>query len=408
MTSIATYLIAQPGLLDQVIAVQPVMSEETKILEELVLSQQRLVMLRYKRAKIAVGQRRRRGQMPIGGRINLHQLELDSYKTYFRYMMFNLLIVFIELTDNRFSKDEIYRLIHVLRLPPRIKCDNRIVEDSFTAMCMLLRRFAFTARAADLYLEFGWKPERLSRVVNTTTEMIYTRWRKLLSFDHTRLSPERLQLFANAMEERGCPLHGCWGFIDGTQRPICRPVINQNAVYNGHHREHSLGYQGVVTPDSLLQHVFGPLPGNAHDKRILDESELLLQLSAYSHGPLGNDLCIYGDAGYNTSQYLVAPYQGSVLLPHELAFNSAMSRVRIIAEWSFKEVTMQFKFLTDKLEQKLLLQPVGMQFLVCILLHNAHVCLHYPQILQYFEETMHQYIVQPPSLENIFAFLMNK
>jgi len=61
-----------------------------------------------------------------------------------------------------------------------------------------------------------------------------------------------------------------------------------------------------------------------------------------------------------------------------------MSTVRIVAEWAFKEVVNTFGFLEYVKNEKLLLQPVGVQFCVAALFHNTHVCLHRPQVTQFF------------------------
>lgn len=44
-----------------------------------------------------------------------------------------------------------------------------------------------------------------------------------------------------------------------------------------------------------------------------------------------------------------------------------------------------FEFINYVKNQKHLLEPIGVQFRVAALFHNAHVCLHYPQKTQYFE-----------------------
>ena len=46
------------------------------------------------------------------------------------------------------------------------------------------------------------------------------------------MSPAQLQVYANAVSVKGSPLDNCFGFIDGTVRPICRPRENQRVVYN--------------------------------------------------------------------------------------------------------------------------------------------------------------------------------
>ena len=89
-----------------------------------------------------------------------------------------------------------------------------------------------------------------------------------------------------------------------------------------------------------------------------------------------------------------------------------MSRLRIVAEWAFKEMITTFGFLDYAKNQKHLLQPVGTQFRVAALLHNAHVCLHRPQIAQYFqiayeneeneEDFIEEELFEPPTLEDYF------
>lgn len=70
---------------------------------------------------------------------------------------------------------------------------------------------------------------------------IYDRFHHLLdSLDLVWLDPEA---FAEAVHEKGAPLTGCWGFIDGTPRPIARPVRNQRIMYSGHKRTHCLKFQ---------------------------------------------------------------------------------------------------------------------------------------------------------------------
>ena len=61
-----------------------------------------------------------------------------------------------------------------------------------------------------------------------------------------------------------------------------------------------------------------------------------------------------------------------------------MDCVREVVEWGFKEVSQQFAFLDFKANQKILLQPCAVYYLVAILFCNAHTILHIPQIPQYF------------------------
>ena len=79
------------------------------------------------------------------------------------------------------------------------------------------------------------------------------------------MSTESLRIYANAIHAKGAALAKCWGFVDGTVRAICRPTVNQRAVYNGHKRVNSLKFQSVVAPNGLNANLFGPIKGRRYD-----------------------------------------------------------------------------------------------------------------------------------------------
>ena len=58
----------------------------------------------------------------------------------------------------------------------------------------------------------------------------------LHDFNQSWLSPAALQEFSAFVHEKGAPLQNCFGFIDGTVRPLCRPGEHQMILYNGHKR----------------------------------------------------------------------------------------------------------------------------------------------------------------------------
>jgi len=51
------------------------------------------------------------------------------------------------------------------------------------------------------------------------------------------------QQFADAIHAAGAPLQNCWGFIDGTLRPCCRPIRSQRVLFSGHKRVHGIKFQ---------------------------------------------------------------------------------------------------------------------------------------------------------------------
>ena len=127
-------------------------------------------------------------------------------------------------------------------------------------LCMALRRFAYPRRLSDLIPRFGRPVPELSMISSLVVDTIYqennhriTRW------NDTLLNPALLQTYARAIQQNGSPLHSCFGFINGTVRPICRPDQNQRIVYNGHKRAHGLKYQSLALPNGMLANMYGPV-----------------------------------------------------------------------------------------------------------------------------------------------------
>ncbi|KAM7311147.1 hypothetical protein ISCGN_008054 [Ixodes scapularis] len=140
-----------------------------------------------------------------------------------------------------------------------------------------------------------------------------------------------------AVYDKGAPLDKCWGFIDGTARPICRPSKDQRPYFSGHKRVHALKYQAVMCANGMICQLDGPFPGHKHDAGILrisgllDKMEKLVQDQKY---------VIYGDPAYPLGRFLYKPHRGAVLTQSEVNFNKAMSTVRQAVEWGFGKVEM--------------------------------------------------------------------
>ena len=144
-------------------------------------------------------------------------------------------------------------------------------------------------------------------------------------------------------------MDNCWGFIDGTVRPICRPSRNQRVVYNGHKRVHAIQFQSVVAPNGLIANLYGPVEGRRHDSALLAMSGLLPQLEQHSFSPEGEALCIYGDPAYPQRLRLQCPFaRRQNLTPEQQAFNQSMRQVRMSMEWVFGDIIKYFKFIDFK------------------------------------------------------------
>ena len=300
------------------------------------------------------------------------------------------------LSSFRFDKQSIRRLTTALRLPERFVCPNRTVVSGQDALCVLLRRLVYPNRLVDLEPFFGRPKSTLSLIINTTLNYLYDiHGHLLINFNQPWLI-NKLQRYVDAIHQKGAPLSNCFGFVDGTVRPICKPTRNQRVCYNGHKRIHSLKFQSVVVPDGMIANMFGPVEGRRHDCALLREIRLddMLDRLQADGVVVGNDLpfALYGYPAYPIRNYLICPFKGANLTEQQQHFNRAMSSVREAFEWEFRKMLTQFAFLDFRKNLKVLLQPVAKYYLVGALLTNCHTCLFNSQTSQYFA-------LVPPSLD---------
>jgi hypothetical protein len=160
----------------------------------------------------------------------------------------------------------------------------------------------------------GYSPTIISMVFNAVVNHVSDFMADRIHFDRNYLTKDSILRCANAIHEKGSPLIGCWGFIDGTVRPVSRPVVGQEGIYNGHHRTHALKYQGVTSADGMIVSLAGPFFGRDHDMRMLNESNLLALLENLDYID-NRDFYIYGDSGYVMSRFIQIPFEGLNLNP---------------------------------------------------------------------------------------------
>lgn len=227
-------------------------------------------------------------------------------------------------------------------------------------------------------------------------DFLFERYGKLLKFDASRLTSLKLQEFAAAIHAKGGALDNCFGFIDGTVRPISRPTINQRTAYNGHKRTHALKFQSVTTPDGMIVDMYGPVEGRRHDCYLLRKSQLLERLEPLTVDTNGNRLVLYGNPAYGVSKLLLSPFKGAILTEDQARFNRSMSSVRETVEWGFQRIVSLFAFVDFKKNLKIGLQPVGKLYLVAAMLTNLNGCF-------YGTETSAFFGVPPPTAEEYLA-----
>ena len=168
------------------------------------------------------------------------------------------------LADFRFKKTDIPLLAEVLNIPQTIRCDQGTTCDGIEALCMLLRRMSFPCRYGDMIPRFAKPVPVISMITNTVLEYIYDiHGHRITTWNPEILAPDQLEIYAASVSAKGAPLPNCFGFIDGTVRPIARPGENQRVLYNGHKRVHALKFQSVVLPNGLIANMYGPVGKSA-------------------------------------------------------------------------------------------------------------------------------------------------
>lgn len=164
------------------------------------------------------------------------------------------------LAELRFAKHDIPHLAEVLQIPEVVTCYQGTVSSGIEALCILLKRVAYPCRYSDMIWRFGRPVPVLSMVSNHVLDYIFNlHSHRILNWNHNLLSPAKLQVYSDSIIAKGAALQNCFGFIDGTVRPISRPGELQRVVYNGHKRVHALKFQSVALPNGLIGNLFGPV-----------------------------------------------------------------------------------------------------------------------------------------------------
>ena len=298
-----------------------------------------------------------------------------------------------------FEKENLHDLVDALQLEEEQIMYNRLKIDTIEAVCVLLKRLNYPCRYSDMVPRFARPVAEMCVINNHKMNLLFDQWGFLLTnFNHHLLSLQSLERYANAVHARGAPLSNCWGFVDGTVRPISRPGRDQRVVYNGHKRVHVIKFQSVATPDGMVALLHGPYEGKRHDSGIFRESGLLQDLEHYSVSPDGHVMCIYGDPAYPLRQQLQAPFKNAVFREEQQLWNKSMSSVRVSVEWLFGDIIKYFKFLDFKKNLKVQLSAVGKMYIVGTILQNSRNCLYGSTTSSFFD-------LDPPNLGNYFTRL---
>ena len=279
----------------------------------------------------------------------------------------------------RFTRAQIAQLITYLQIEKfaQLRHACRYTVSAEQALCMLLYRMASPSRLQDMVLVFRVSRSYISSITNTLVDYLYDLFREKLFWDHKRLTLQQLQQYANAIERSTGVVH-TWGFIDGTVRPIARPISEQ---YSGHTGFYGMKFQSIVTPDGLISSLYGPEIVPKEDGILWAECGLepilrrLFESNLVSNPSNSGTLYLYGNPAYVPSFGIMGPFQqkpGQMLSPTEHATNVMMASAGAAVEWAFDIVVELFSFSKCKQNQKLTVTPVDNYYAISVLLFNCH------------------------------------
>ena len=160
----------------------------------------------------------------------------------------------------RFEKKDLPTVAEALQIPPSFKLRQGSIVSGMEGLCILLRRLAYPCRFGDMVPRFGKAVPVLSMVTNHVIDYIYTiHGHRITRWNDALLNPPALDTYARSVHAKGAALQNCFGFVDGTVRPIARPDEHQRMMYNGHKRVHAIKFQSVALPNGLIANLYGPV-----------------------------------------------------------------------------------------------------------------------------------------------------
>ena len=147
------------------------------------------------------------------------------------------------MAEFRCQKSDIETLGELLRLPQRFICPRGSVWSGIEGLCSTKTPSTKydSQRSSSVYIQRTWTQSYKVESINSQS------------------CKSNLQNYADAVHGKGGALENCFGFIDGTVRPICRPKKLQRTMYNRHKHLHAMKFQSVSLPNGLIAHLYGPV-----------------------------------------------------------------------------------------------------------------------------------------------------
>jgi hypothetical protein len=211
------------------------------------------------------------------------------------------------LLNFRFMREQFACVLEAYGFPDSILTRRCIRVDAWCALGIVLRRLALPGPWTVHEEFFGRRTRSLNDIFGQVVTFIFKKCQlRLQRPSRSFLTFERLMTYAEAIHAKGGLYQRVVGFIDGTVYQICRPSGDpewQRSLYSGHKKYHGFKWQGINTPDGLIQFLHGPFCGPQHDTTILTESGLVEYMRAAFKLPpaavIGSEthFSVFGDPG---------------------------------------------------------------------------------------------------------------
>jgi hypothetical protein len=287
----------------------------------------------------------------------------------------------------RFEKEEVKRLAIALNIPTAFDYNRKGYPNAQTtspeeALAVFLWRSAHPLALGYLIVFFGKSRPWLSRVFNGVLTHIWEKWGRRIELDsRVLLTPQRIDQYATAIgESLGAADESIFGFIDGTELPVCRPMVeDQSFFYSGHKKQHAICHMAIMLPNGLFGAVFAGIPaagGDASQCIQIGLGEKLRQLLSYL--PPGDFRFVYGDAAFGSQDFVLGPYKRAnnrILTPTQKQLNQWLSTKRVVVEHGFGGVKSLFKFLSLKTSIRAGTSPIGIYLPVLAFIYNCRTCI---------------------------------
>ena len=130
----------------------------------------------------------------------------------------------------RFEKKDLPALAEALQIPPSFKLPQGSIVSGM-GHCILLKHLAYPCRFGDMAPRHAKPVPVLSMVTNHVIDYIYTiHGHRITHWNDALLNPLASDAYAQLVHAKGAALQNCFGFVNGTIRPIARPDEHQRMM----------------------------------------------------------------------------------------------------------------------------------------------------------------------------------